>query len=271
MTDRNYELTDELLGAFADGELDEMSRSRLEKALGKNAEARRRLKAIRDVSMLVRAATRVGTERSGHDPAVALPKPSGRVAQRLPLHRLSRHWTGWRVAAAFAGGAIIAVLATAYVWRPTAPSGEWAQHALAFHAGISRGDQDSARATFERLIDLQPNELSTAAQIADYEPVLPDLSAHGYEPLGARLMTTPRGMVTFVIFAAPNQPLLGYSMARRTADVFDDFRFDSRRDINLVTWSSGEHEFALTGQLPTDALTALAETARQTLASPTAL
>jgi len=271
MTDHSYELTDELLGAFADDELDELSRSRLAKALRGNADARRRLKAIRDVSLLVRAATRVDIETSEHRPTAAAQDPSGSGAQRLLLQRLSTHRIGWRMAAAFAGGAIVAVLATAYVWRPAATPGEWAQHALAFHAGISRGDQDGARATFERLIDLQPDELGTAAQIADYEPVLPDLSAHGYEPLGARLMTTPRGMVTFVIYAAPDRPLLGYSMARRTADVFDDFRFDSRRDINLVTWSSGEHEFALTGQIATDALTVIAETARQNLASPTTL
>ena len=271
MADHNFELTDELLGAFADGELDEMSRSRLEKALRGNADARRRLTAIRDVSMLVRAATRVGAAASVDRSVASLPKSGGSVAQRMPLRRLFRPWTGWRIAAAFAGGALVAVLATAYVWRPTAASGEWAQHALAFHSNIARGYQDGTGATFERLIDLQPNELGTAAQIADYEPVLPDLSAQGYEPLGARLMTTPRGMVTFVIYAAPNRPLLGFSMARRTADLFDDFRFASRSNVNLVTWSSGEHEFALTSQISTDALTQLAETARQTLASPTTL
>jgi anti-sigma factor RsiW len=252
-------ITDEILGAYVDGELEAAERAELEKRLAKDAGTRRRVEEIRRITALVRNAT--FAPRAA--PSTEAPKPT--VELHVP-RRARSGWFAWGLAASFVGGAVAVTLAVRLAGAPTPASHGWQQSALVFHTSYLRARADGRP---ELLLDVgEPDAKETAsayAPIIDYEPVLPDLSDHDYAPLGSRLVTSPDGPTVFVVYESPGQSPVGFSVTRTGAAFDAKPETLSLHDVRLVSWSNGEFAYGLSSDLPADTLSALAATAQRSL------
>jgi anti-sigma factor RsiW len=257
MADIDLKLTDELLGAYADDELDAQTRARVEQALSHDGTAAARLEAIREVTRLVRTATRasVGIDAVPQRLPLAKPRPS------LPQHG----WRHWRIAAAFLAG-LVAMATTIQAVRLAVPEAAgWQRSALEFHARYERSASGRRQIALDHLAPSSTDFGAEFADLVDFEPVLPDLSALEYRPVGARLLATSDGPATYVVYEAPNRPIVGYSMVQKRQPERDRQTLATRDGIRLVTWSDDSYEYGLSSQLPGEDLSALADTARSSL------
>lgn len=262
MVERNIDLSDEQLGAYADDELDAITRARVERALAVDREARARLAAIRDVTMLVRAATRARVTDSGPAamPPLSVPAYSARV--RAPVRPA---WLTWRIAASFLAG-LGAMLIIMQLTQPgTSPASTWQRAALDFHDRYLRAVAAGTAIGLDHLEPSSSDFQREFANVVDFRPRIPDLSAHRYVPVGARLLTTPDGAVTYVVYEAPDGPIVGYSMVLSDAPAREELMSDTHKNILMTTWTDGRFEYGLSGQLPADALETIADTARRSL------
>lgn len=274
MAESRIELTDELLGAYADGELDAPERERIEHLLALDPGARRRLGAIREVTLLVRAAA--GEGRSGQwQPRVAGPQARDHVDAAGAIHGArrargrrtlpgARGWLDWRVAASFAAGVLVVLGVLELGGGVEGPAGDWHESALAFHDMYLRARANEPPDT---MLDILKNQPDSLAQLIDFSPSMPDLARHGYEPTGAHLIAGPQGPILYVVFESPEGPPVGFAMTRRSAGDSGDEApvVRARRGATLVSWSAGAFEYGLGGRLPESELMPLADTARRSL------
>lgn len=279
MAESRMELTDEQLGAYADGELDAPASERVERVLVVDPDARRRLNAIRDVTMIVRAATAADGGRSVR-PAVQPPRLARRTEvdeAGTPAHagpdRVRRTWSGarrwvdWRVAASFVAGALALLIVSQLNGRPESPAVDWQDNALAFHDMYLRARENEPPDTMLDILKHQPDEL---ARLISFPASMPDLSAHGYEPAGAHLIAAGQGPIVYVAFEGGRRPPIGFAMTRSAAgaardDIETPVVSATREGVTLVSWSAGPFEYGLSGQLPPSELMRLVDTARRSL------
>lgn len=262
MADGDMDLTDELLGAYADNELDAPARERVEHALSLDRDARARLAAIRDVTLLVRAATRANVAVGDAAPPTLPLSPS--PARR---HRPRRGWLQWRIAAAFLAG-IVAMTTTLRIVQLGAPEDlGWQRSALEFHDRYERSTAGRRTITLDHLEPASRDFANEFSDLVDFEPVIPDLSALDYRPVGARLLATPDGPATYVVYESPNRPIVGYSMLQSRLRQPGGRARATHNGIRIVSWSDGRFEYGLSSQLPDADLSALADTARNSVRS----
>ena len=271
MAENHIELTDEVLGAYVDDELDPATRSRVERSLSVDRDARSRLAAIRDITMLVRVATRGGTgvrvDGAAHGPEVIdLSSRIGVTAPAAARGRRAPAWLDWRMAASFVAGlaVMLGALELGQLGGSEAPT--WQRSALEFHHRYARAASTGGDLALDHLSPASSSFARDFARIADYEPVLPDLSGQNYAPIGARLLPTFEGVVTHVVYEAPGRPAIGYSMVltdRRPRG--EDFITMQRDGVRMVVWGDDRYEYGISGALSYDALEILAETARHSV------
>jgi anti-sigma factor RsiW len=267
------DLTDEELGAYVDNELDESSRARVDRALESNTEARSRVAAIRDIDALVRAAMQAQTveealpERHEADIVTLHAAPAPRPHSDNPRRQPS--WMSWQLAASFVGGALTVMLAFQLLGGrtdPQAPQAGWQQSALVFHTTYLRAQGGANERLLVDVAEPRSNDsASSYASIIDYEPFVPDLSAHSYEPTGARVVSSPDGPTVFVIYHAPEGSPIGFSMIRAKPAQAPQPTMHSLGGVQLVSWSDGRFEYGLSGDLPPDALNVIAQSARESI------
>ena len=250
-----FQLTDELLGAYADGELDRETAARVERALGEDGSARSRLEALRQVSMLVRATARV--EIPGSRDAAA-----GATVASL-TRRAGGGWAPFvraglgRLAGAFAVGVAVAVGVGALLRVPDTSA--WSQRILALHESYLQ-----AASTGQRFpLDMRGGTVEEiAAQFAPMlgaEPQVPDLSAAGYAPHGARLVISPEGEALHVFYEAAGRPLLGLTLGPYGAAGPPGRSIGQRGTLTLLERSNGRSRFSVVGEHDAAELESLAD------------
>lgn len=275
------ELTDEQLGAYVDGELDAPARSQVEQLLALDPDARRRLRAIQDVTLIVRAATAAGprAERP-HGPVPRAQRsaaPRGEVGAAPRIERpgpppvRAFGWLDWRIAASFVAGALVllGVLELGGEPESAGPAADWHASALAFHDMYLRARANEPPDTMLDILRHQPDEV---AQLISFSPSMPDLAAHGYEPAGAHLISGPEGPIVYVAFENAERPPIVFAMTRGGADQqggdLEAPRVQSSPSgVTLVSWSAGEFEYGLGAALQASELMPLVDTARQSLSA----
>lgn len=271
VSDAPDEMTDELLGAYADGELDATARARVDTLLQTDERARRRLAAIRQITRLVRDATHLEGRLLNEGPRSA---EAGASRSVTPAFRRARGpaWMRWRLAASFVAGALAVTVALQLLGtREPVPHG-WQQSALVFHNSYLQALADGKEQFLVDVTHPGTEESANAySSIIDYQPVLPDLSAHDYAPTGARLVTSPDGPTVFVIYDAPGRSPVGFSVIRATPSSRGAPATSSLRDVRLVSWSDGEFDYAMSSDLSADVLNSLATTAQRSLSTDEAL
>jgi anti-sigma factor RsiW len=261
MAEQTIELTDEILGAYADGELDAHQAAQVERAAALDPAARRRLAAIREVTTLVRAA------RTAGNPDVApAPERSGRRRTRgLVAGRLG--WLNWQLAASFAAGALVLLIAIELAGGPAPAGADWREHAMAFQDMYLRA-RETERG--DAMVDILANHSGDLARLISFEPSLPDLSAHGYDAVAAHLLSAPHGPVVYVAFEGVRRPPIAFVMTRRgeSPAIQNDAApavHSGTNGVTLVSWARGAYEFGLSGRVPAAELMALVDTARGSL------
>jgi len=257
MAESRIELTDEMLGAYADGELDARDTAAVERLVAADPSVRQRLSAIEELTRLVRAA---GAMRSAYE----APKIEA------PVRRFG--WLSWQSAVSFAAGALVILAVVNLTGAPHSgtldpASLDWHEHALAFHDMYVRARE---HAPDDALTDIPASHSEDLARLVDFVPAVPDLGAHGYGAVGAHLLAAPHGPVVYVVFEGEQRPPIGFAMTRRSADSTDrDATTAAVRSnpngVTLVSWSAGAFDFGLSGQASPIELMPLVETVRSSL------
>lgn len=268
MADPDIELTDERLGAYADGETEEVEKRRIERLLVRDAAARRRLNAIRAVTSAVRAA-RGRDEAPAEATTEAATEVRSDLQPRPALPRVLAGWGNWRIAAAFVAGAAVLLSVVSIGSRFDGGDSDWRDSALAFHDMYLRAQESQPPDAMIDIVQHRPDEL---ARLIDFAPSMPDLGAHGYEPAGAHVLAAPQGSFVYVLFDAKERPPVGFAMARRRAgpaasDLDEAVVRATSTGLRLVSWSAGSFEYVLSAELPAADLLELADTVRQSLSS----
>jgi len=249
MTDARLSPTDEMLGAYADGELGAADAERIDRLLALDPDSRLRLAAIERVNNLVRLA-------SGHaaSPTRPMPRPFA-----------LRQWSDWRLAASFVLAACLLVGILAVERDATGPATDWSHSALSFHDSYVRSRSTTAPESLLNAAQVSEEELTARAS---FSPATPDLSPLGYAPTGAHLIDGPNGPVLYVPFEAARGPPIGFTMTRSQAagGAGDTPAMRARQnELRLVSWSSGDFDYGLSAELPESELMSVVETARRSL------
>lgn len=264
MTDDGVDLSDEWLGAYVDGELTPADRERMEALLGRDPDARRRLAAIREVTLLVRAATHTGTPGVDEDR-----QPASFARERKPAWRRPA-WLDWRLAASFAAGALVLFAALELGGRFAYAPADWHDSALAFHDMYVRARSNAPKDTMLDIFEHQPAQL---AELISFEPFIPDLAEHGYRPAGAHLISGPEGPVVYVVFESDERPPIGFAMTRSSGAnaaagaAAHPAVHSTRNGVTLVSWSGDGFDYGVGGQLPDGDLMFLADAAQRSLSA----
>ncbi len=279
MPESRIALTDELLGAYADGELDALLREAIEGQLALDAESRRRLSAIREVNRIVRAASSERTShavrrgddishaQARHEIDVSGDEDGPGLARARKRGSQARTWLDWRVAASFVMGALLVLSVIELGGGLDGAAADWRENALAFHDMYVRARANGPPDAMLDIVTSRPDEL---AQISSFPLSMPDLTVHGYEPAVAHLIPSPQGPIVYVVFENGERPPIGFAMTPNHGgwtgeDVSIPAMYASRNGVNLVSWSTEFFDYGIGGQLPTSELLPLADTARGTL------
>lgn len=277
MAEARIELSDELLGAYADGELDPLARKRTERLLALDPAARRRLSAIRNATMIVRAAMeadgRLPAKRTvGVSPAATLSEagePSAEAGRDRAGRGLlrARGWLDWRMAASFVAGVLTLFAVTQLGGGLTGPAIDWYDNALTFHNMYLRARANEPPDTMLDILQHQPDQL---AELISFPPSMPDLTAHGYEPAGAHVIAAPQGAILYVAFEGAERPPIGFAMTRGGSrgaggDIESPTVLATRKGVTFVSWSTDSFDYGLSSELPASELIRLVDTARRSL------
>jgi len=258
-------LDDELLNAYADGELGGDERVRVEAALAQDPEARARLKAIRRISLIGRAAV---------DGLAREPVPDALRERVWPVERVSdstgfgSRWTtaAW-AAVIFLGlglgiGSWLAPPVEVPMDRLTAQPVAWHQQAAWFH-GLAAERHGRSQPL---LLDLEHSETAPLeaglTQRLERPMVVPDLSRYGLELLGARLLVERLRPLAQVFYRDPAGGLVSLLVALDTgADAPP--RFQRVEQTPVLSWREGGTAFVLAGSGNPERLHGLAGVVRE--------
>jgi anti-sigma factor RsiW len=245
------ELRDEVLGAYADGELDRDTARRVELALRAAPSARSRLDAIRRISMLVRGAVRVEPAASSAVARLVPSEPEPPRASQISWWFGIRWSAAWSFATAFGAGAGVAILAV-FLWQSMPagmqPTGStWPQRALVLHERYLQA-LGEGRALPLDVRGATPRELGEGlASVLGARPAVPDLSTLGYRPQGARLLVTAEGAIVYVFYQSADRPSLGLTLGPADSSVSRRRPAWEHGGLRLVEWSDGLQRFGLSG------------------------
>jgi len=248
----NAHIDDALLSAWLDDELDAVQRERVEAWLREHPEDAARVRlwaADRDAL------------RARLDPVLDEPLPP-KLAHTLWNHRGPAQRTRWLQAAAAAGlfiaGALVGALWQGERRTSVAGNAGWVQRAAIAHAVYVPEQRHpvEVRAQEEHLA----RWLTRRAQV----PVkLFDLSAHGFELVGGRLLPDA---------SSPSAQLMYQNAAGQRVTVYlrkpekgtpVAFRYERQGELGLFYWVEDDCGYALAGTLPRETLLALAQAIEQ--------
>lgn len=261
-------ITDEVLSAWLDGELDAARRAEVEQWLAQHPDEAARVRLWAADRDALRA--RLG-------PVVDEPVPAALEQRVRDGVGTARAWERWPLAAAVAAFAVGAVLGAggAWQWRGQAEARQAAAGAAAPSGWVQRAALAHRVYTAEQRHPVEVNLVTTAAeQRAEQEahlqrwltrrvdlPVkLFDLGAHGFELVGGRLLPDgPNGVSALLMYERPEGPRVTVTLRRATETVPAAFRYVQQDGLGLFYWVEGQAGYALAGPLPREQLLVLAQ------------
>lgn len=239
-------LTDEVLGAYADGELDRKLLRQVEAELAADPQARQRLQDIRYVSNLVRATTRAPIDEG-----------IGGIFDRVPAvsdggHSTPRTRLPWQGVSGYAVAAsVAAVAAVGLVWLGSViarPHPSWVDGTLIYHEQFL-GTVHSPRRVPLDVRDPDPAYVASKLQATlPFTPTIPDLSAQGFVLQGARLIATPQGWMLYVSYKDEDS-YIGLTAVKDEEPAPQQTVSDY--GLNLVSWEQDEIVYSIASTLDT--------------------
>ena len=237
-------LDDDLLQAFVDGALGESERAAVEAALGRDADASRRvLRLVEQRRML----------HEHFDPVLLEPVPARLLMRRPP-------WFAYARAAAVLAAGIGIGLALPRAWQDETSPGlasstpaaaalpARAARAHLVYAAEVRHPVEVDASQQEHLVNWLSKRLGTKLRV-------PVLSPEGYELLGGRLLPGPEGPVAqFMYQEASGKRLTLYVSARAKGEGQTAFRIAQEGSVSVFYWIDGNWGYALSGEIDRPAL-----------------
>ncbi len=252
-------ITDELLSAYVDGEIEAADRERVDEWLQSHPEDRARVRAWQADRAALVALFRP-----------ALDEPAPQALQAAVWRRSSP--ARWAMAAAAAGlllaGGVLGG-AGVWQWQGKAQAAQLAQLRLQMAPGTSQGWVQ--RAAFAHSI--YTNEPRHAVEVGAQEehlsrwltrridiPVkLFDLHAQGFDLVGGRLLPDGPGKSAQLMYQDAEKRRVTVYLRKPEQGVDTAFRFEQQGKLGMFYWVEEGAGYALVGELPKDALLALAK------------
>jgi anti-sigma factor RsiW len=238
---------DELLAAYADGELDAERTREVERMIAADPALRRTVEIHRETSALLRAACAEGFYADAATPALRPPRRG--VLGRRAL---------WPIAASVAAG--VFGFGAGAVWR--ARGGYWGgwmtqmmDEMAEYHGVISREQRhlvEVPASDSEHLKAWLGNRIGRKL-------VIPDLSGAGASFAGGRLLVVDARPVAELIYTrAEGLPIALCVLRTDPAATHAELRIDRRGALGLAAWSDASHAFVVVGEMDAGALRDLA-------------
>jgi anti-sigma factor RsiW len=254
-----HSITDELLSAYVDGELEAADRERVEAWLQSHPEDRARVQAWQADRAALAAL---------FSPVLDEPAPAALKATVWRRHGPPR----WAMAAAAAGlllaGGVLGG-AGAWQWQGKAHAMQLAQVKQQMAAGTAQGWVQ--RAAFAHSI--YTNEPRHAVEVGAQEehlsrwltrridiPVkLFDLKAQGFDLVGGRLLPDGPGKSAQLMYQDAEKRRVTVYLRKPEQGADTAFRFEQQGKLGMFYWVEEGAGYALVGDLPRDLLLALAK------------
>lgn len=230
------------LHAYVDGRLDPARRAEVEDWLARHPQSAAELRAWQRDAQQLRAALAgaIGQAAPGLDPA--------RLRAELRAARHRRYGLAAAVLLSIGLGGLGGWQAREWS-RPDAP--QWARSSAPSTPPMA--DAIAAHRLFAARQDLRPDRTPGGGDLQGWldanfrEPMrLPDLSAAGFHPSGARMLSTEQGAAALVIYTGPSASAISFYIRppgpqRRLLPRGD------RRDGDLLAqyWSRGDYNYAM--------------------------
>ena len=237
-------LSDEMISAYVDGELDRKKQSRVEAWLAENPDSRAKLEHFQLQKKLVHQL---------YDDVLNEPIPA-----RLKTAPVSSHF-GWQ---SLAAGLMILIAGFAAGWyaKPTALTQTIAEvpvtNAFGAHAIYTREKRHAVevKAAEAHLLPWLSKRLGRS--IAS-----PDLKKFGFKLLGGRLMTEGRDPVAQLMYQNAGGSRLTLYVSRGALHNPGAFEFAEQEGLNAFFWQDRQTTFVLVGEIERNVLLQMAESA----------
>ena len=261
--------SDEWLGAWLDGELDETTALRVQAWLQQHPEdaARVRLWAADRDALRARLAAELDEPLPPHW-REWVTAPSGGAAQAAATARPSPRWLALAAVLALATGLAGALGGWWWGHPPRAEAAvagrePWLQFAALAHAVYVpekrhpvevavEGDAATQRAQEEHLSRWLTKRLDVPVKMFD-------LRAQGFRLVGGRLLPEGNGPCAQLMYEDAQGQRVTVFLRRKGADAPAAFRYEVLDGLGLFYWVDGPAGYALVGPLPRERLLALAE------------
>ena len=227
-------ITQSDLHAYADGQLDEARRLRIEAHLAHDAGAAENVRIWRGQNEALRAL---------YNPVLNEPVPQRLLAARAPRRR----WPYYAVAAGALG------LSFGLGWLVRAERGERAAEmaALPYRAAVAYAVYaPEVRHPVEVGADQQDHLVKWLSKRLGHELKVPVLTQQGFELVGGRLLPGGKGPVAQFMYQDAKGQRITLYVSRREAETRDTaFRFSQEDKIAVFYWIDGKLGYALSADM----------------------
>ncbi len=255
----NSEVTEELLSAYVDGEVNANQRARVQDWLQQHPEDRERVQAWQ-------------ADREAmadlFKPVLSEPTPQALRAAVLRRHAPPR----WALAAGAAGLLLTGALAGGagvWQWQQQRQAEQLAQLRVQLAAGTAQGWVQRA-AYAHRIYVAEPRHpVEVKAQEEhlsrwltrriDIPVKLFDLQAQGFELVGGRLLPDGPGKSAQLMYQDAQQRRVTVYLRKPEKGADASFRFEQQGPLGMFYWVEEGAGYALVGELPKETLLALAQ------------
>ncbi len=249
-TDDDLAGTDRLLQAYLDGRLSPVEQDRFAADLAADPALARRA----DQHLKVQAAL-----RRHFDDELDEPIPPALLAAAHGLGRTRpRDWQ-WRHAAAIL---LAAALGVAGGWllhgqrQSSAVATQWVHAAAIAHAAYT----PEVRHPVEVGADDQAHLVAWLSKRLGSPLTVPNLTRHQFRLVGGRLLPDSVGVAAQFMYEGSGGQRMTLYVRRDPSRADTAFRFTAERDLSVFYWVDRGFGYALSGQLPREAMLAIADT-----------
>jgi anti-sigma factor RsiW len=236
-------ITETDLHAYADGQLDEARRLRVQAHLANNAEAAETVRAWREQNEALRTL---------YNPVLNEPVPQRLLAARAPRRR----WPYYAVAA----GALGLSFGLGWVVRAYQTDRSIEIAALPRRAAVAYAVYaPEVRHPVEVGADQQDHLVKWLSKRLGHELRVPILTQQGLELVGGRLLPGGKGPVAQFMYQDAKGQRVTLYVTRREAEPRDTaFRFSQEDKVSVFYWIDGTLGYALSAEMPRARLLAVA-------------
>jgi anti-sigma factor RsiW len=241
--------TDELLGAYVDGELDAENTRAVERLIASDPKAREKVAILRETNALLRAACDERAYASGS------PKSEPALVRHPLIQRRSR----WAIAAS-----LLILLGVAgfgaVMWFGGQPNSNLVNEIAEYHAVFSHETDHLVEVPAARSDELM-RWLGSRIQ---RRLVAPDLASAGLHFAGGRMLVIDERPVAQLMYTRDRGLPIAVCIGLTDGDA-SQIRVERRGALRLASWSDGRYGYVVVGELDRDAVRDLAERVKEQL------